>query len=164
VLNLAGLDFQRQFRTRLSSTLSRLTIAVLFAIGPNMIVLTKSHCIAHSLAWFLLLCLLSGCQSYDALLESRHEEWQSEMNPIIDRVDSFITKFGRIPGSEEFEDLVGLEHHGCKLVADSDIVRELGGIADNDYILANWVGEWSYCYRSWDKIYFDDLNDSVSNN
>ena len=80
------------------------------------------------------------------------------LNPIINSVDRFIEKNGRCPDYTEFQNMTTEHaHFNCNPV----IIKKLGGNNKNDYIVGVWRTDWYYCYQSWNKKYFDDINREI---
>jgi hypothetical protein len=91
--------------------------------------------------------------------ETKDEKRQQEMLPMIDAVDAFILENARAPTFSEARELEkSADRFATLLKSETRFIKKMGGTNPNDYILGIWIGEWHYCYQSWNKQYFHDYS------
>jgi len=125
-------------------------------VDNQICLITCSACIIPLL---LLAALfgLSGCG--DGRISADRER---KLQPVIQFVDSFIKKNGRLPTDSEF-------HQAADQMAWMVVLRDKhypyaaskGATNDLDYMAGIWRTDWYHHYKSWDKKFLNASDEQL---
>lgn len=97
---------------------------------------------------FIVACLLS-CKD-----NKRNHVFETELQPIIARVDTFINERHRLPDYQEFQGMSGDGNFTLRNRMHK-YARSKGATHECDYMVGVWRGEWLHYYKSWDHSFLN---------
>jgi hypothetical protein len=110
----------------------------------------------------LVVCLVV----YVTLQQSRNEHAfvQSHLLPLVQFVASFRESHHRLPTDDEFQKWASKSDTmiGAQYFSKQPSFMKDWGVADRDFIVGAWRGEWMEYYRSWDKAVFEDYTPNTA--
>jgi hypothetical protein len=107
------------------------------------------------------LALLFAVVLFGAFLyqQPRDREFvQSRLMPLVNHVESFREREGRLPSVEEFSNWAELEYENKALSyfpEKPDFLSDWGTPGE-DFVVGAWRGEWNHFYSTWNGADFSD--------
>jgi len=117
---------------------------------------SRSACLMRGLLLALLLGL-SGCGNDRISADS-----ERKLQPVIQFVDSFVKKNGRLPTDSEFHQAA--DHMAWMVVLrdkHNPYAASKGATNDLDYMAGIWRADWYHYYKSWDKKFLNASDEQL---